>query len=136
MLEIACGMPTAASSPSATTDTLRNSPGAPLNSHFHCYVQALDLVNSYGGWEKFQKLLAEVKKIADKHGVKMQTVALRWQIDQGTFPVATTRWSEQSWTQFGYYYHRGATPGVDWQLFAVDSFLDADDMKKLNALAL
>ncbi len=97
---------------------------------------ALDHVNNYGGWAKVQGLLKAVHGIASKHGVKMQTVALRWQIDQGTFPVATLRWGDKQWSQFGFYYHRGAHPGLDWQLFQVDSFLDLEDMKVLNALAL
>lgn len=106
-------------------------PDADLDDVAH----SLDLVNNYGGWEKVQKMLAAVKKVADKHGVKMQTVALRWQIDQGTFPVVTTRWGRQSWRQFGYDFWGGSTPGVDWQLFQVESFLDAADVKELNALA-
>lgn len=95
---------------------------------------ALEIINNYGGWDEIQKLLREVKVVADKHGVKMQTVALRWLIDLGTFPIATARWGEKAWSQFGFYYWRGVTPGVDWQLFAVDSFLDVEDMKRLNAL--
>lgn len=97
---------------------------------------ALDLANNYGGWDKVQELLKVVKGVSDKHGVKMQTVALRWQIDQGTFPIATLRWGEKTWSQFGFYYWRGSHPGLDWQLFQVDSFLDMEDMTKLNALGL
>jgi len=94
----------------------------------------LEAVNNYGGWDKVQALLREVKAVADKHGVRMQTVALRWLIDMGTFPVATVRWGEAQWSQFGYHYWTGVTPGVDWQLFQVDSFLDVEDMGRLNAL--
>ncbi|GFH06605.1 aldo_ket_red domain-containing protein, partial [Haematococcus lacustris] len=95
---------------------------------------AVDLANNYGGWAKVQALLRVVSSIAQKHGVKMQTVALRWQVDLGMFPVATTRWGRQCWSQFGYPYWRGSTPGLDWQLFQVESFLDAQDMAKLHAL--
>ena len=49
---------------------------------------ALELANNYGGWEKTQTLLRTIKSVADKHGVMMQTVALRWQIDQ------VRRWRE------------------------------------------
>ncbi|KAL6758295.1 radial spoke protein 5 [Haematococcus lacustris] len=95
---------------------------------------AVDLANNYGGWAKVQALLRVVSSIAQKHGVKMQTVALRWQVDLGMFPVATTRWGRQCWSQFGFPYWRGSTPGLDWQLFQVESFLDAQDMAKLHAL--
>ena len=64
----------------------------------------------------------------------MQSVALRWQIDQGTFPVVATRWGAAGWRQFGFDYWGGSTPGIDWQLFQVESFLDAEDMKALNSL--
>ena len=49
----------------------------------------------------------------------METVALRWQIDQGTFPIASVRWPPRTWRQFGYSYWRGDTPGLDYQLFQV-----------------
>lgn len=54
-------------------------------------ASALDQINNYGGWEEVKGLLKVIKKVADKHSVRMQTVALRWQIDQGTFPIVTTR---------------------------------------------
>lgn len=97
-------------------------------------ASALEAAESYGGWDATQRLLREVKAVADKHGVRMQTVALRWLIDLGTFPVATVRWGEAAWSQFGYTYWTGSTPGLDWQLFQVDSFLDEEDMGRLNAL--
>lgn len=96
---------------------------------------ALDAVKSYGGWDRVQGLLAAVKAVADKHGVKMQTVALRWQMDQGTTPVANMRWTPKCWKQFGYLHWTEKRPGVDAALFADNSFLDAEDMAKLNALA-
>jgi hypothetical protein len=68
-------------------------------------------------------------------GVKMQTVALRWQIDQGTFPIVATKWADKCWRQFGFDFWCGATPGVDYQIFQVESFLDAEDMTLLNALS-
>ncbi|GAX80302.1 hypothetical protein CEUSTIGMA_g7740.t1 [Chlamydomonas eustigma] len=101
-----------------------------LDDVAHC----IDMVNNYGGWENIQALLRLIKAIADKHSVKMQSVALRWQIDQGTFPMVSSRWGPACWRQFGFDYWRGATPGVDWQLFQVESFLDAEDMKLLNQL--
>ncbi len=52
---------------------------------------ALDAVNNIGGWERFQSALAVIKSIADKKNVKVETVALRWQMMSGTYPLATTR---------------------------------------------
>lgn len=86
----------------------------------------VDLINNYGGWSKVQALLSTVKKIADKHKVKMETVALRWQIDQGTFPIVPVRWGKKSLQQFG------GKPEI--QLFAVESFFDLEDITALNSL--
>jgi len=116
-------------------------------------ADALDQINDYGGWGKVQGLLRTVQGIARKHGVAMQAVALRWQIDQGTFPLVPMRWGRSAWRQFGKFYAGGTTLGqdkdrnvlghdsvlhmdaVDRQLFQVDSFLDMEDMHALNALA-
>jgi len=38
---------------------------------------------------------------------------------QGLFPIATMRWNERCWSQFGYYFWNGAKPGVDGHLFQV-----------------
>lgn len=57
---------------------------------------------------------------------------MRWL--QGMFPTATMRWNKHQWNQFGYYSWQGSTPGLDWQLFQVESFLDAEDMAALHAL--
>lgn len=104
---------------------------ADLDEVPHC----LELANNIGGWAKLQALLRKVKAIADKHGVKMQTVSLRWQIDLGTFPVVTTRWGQASWRQFGFNHWASEAPGLDAQLFQVESFLDEDDMRTLKSLA-
>ncbi|EFJ45335.1 radial spoke protein 5 [Volvox carteri f. nagariensis] len=100
----------------------------------------MDMVNNIGGWSKLQEALAVVKNVAEKHGVKPETVALRWQIDAGCFPLATTRWGPRAWRQFGYLgwgsqEMSGGKPGVDAALFQVESFLDVDDMTRLEALA-
>ncbi|KAG2484363.1 hypothetical protein HYH03_016782 [Edaphochlamys debaryana] len=100
----------------------------------------LDMVNNIGGWDKLQEALAVVKSIADKHGVKPETVALRWQIDAGCFPLVTTRWASHVWRQFGYegwahFTQSQGRPGVDGHLFQVESFLDMDDVTQLEGLA-
>ncbi|KAG0598449.1 hypothetical protein M758_12G074600 [Ceratodon purpureus] len=40
------------------------------------------MVDAWGGWNLFQELLREVKKVANKHGVSMSTVAVRYILDQ------------------------------------------------------
>ncbi|GLC34831.1 NEDD4 E3 ubiquitin-protein ligase [Pleodorina starrii] len=101
----------------------------------------LDMVNNIGGWTKLQEALSVIKDIADKHGVKPETVALRWQIDAGCFPLVVTRWDKRVWRQFGYLGWAspeisGGKPGVDAALFQVESFLDVDDVTRLEALAI
>lgn len=91
-----------------------------------------DLIASHGGWDKFQCALSTVKKIADKHGVTLQTVALRWQMDQGVFPVVTMDWAPNQWRPFGHHAKYGKQPGLDQQLFHKASFLDEDDMAALT----
>lgn len=88
----------------------------------------VDLINELGGWGVVQNLLSVVKKIADKHGVSMETVALRWQMDQGTFPVVPIQWGKKSTNLFG--------GEVDAKLSVVESFFDVSDIKELNALAI
>lgn len=60
----------------------------------------------YGGWPRFQMLLSCLKGIADKHNVSVEVVALRWLIDQGTFPIAAVRWSASAgpWATYGHTY--------------------------------
>jgi hypothetical protein len=64
------------------------------------------LLHRYGGWQRFQLLLQCLKSIADKHCVSVEAVALRWLIDQGTFPVTAARWSASAgpWATFGHTY--------------------------------
>ncbi len=40
------------------------------------------MVDVWGGWELFQELLQALKKIADKHGVSIANVAVRYVLDQ------------------------------------------------------
>jgi hypothetical protein len=68
----------------------------------------------YGGWQRFQQLLQCLKSIADKHRVSLEAVALRWLIDQGTFPVTAARWSASAgpWATFGHTYGLQAGAGA------------------------
>jgi aryl-alcohol dehydrogenase-like predicted oxidoreductase len=40
------------------------------------------VIDEFGGWPAFQSLLAVLKQIADKHHVKISSVATRWVLDQ------------------------------------------------------
>lgn len=94
---------------------------------------AADLIKSMGGWARVQALLAAIKGVADRHSVTMQAVALRWQMDQGTTPVARICWDPKCWRQFGYLHWTEKRPGLDPPLFCSPSFLDEQDMVALSA---
>lgn len=40
------------------------------------------IIDEYGGWDRFQALLAALHEVAARHGVGLGTVALRWVLDQ------------------------------------------------------
>jgi aryl-alcohol dehydrogenase-like predicted oxidoreductase len=40
------------------------------------------MVDAWGGWDLFQELLDAVKRVADRHGVDMATVAVRAVLDR------------------------------------------------------
>lgn len=40
------------------------------------------IIDDFGGWAAFQELLQALKRIGDKHGVKLSAVATRWVLDQ------------------------------------------------------
>jgi hypothetical protein len=64
--------------------------------------------------------------------VPVQTVALRWQMDQGTFPLATIRWPPNPWSLFGHSsWAYAGKPGVDAALFQKASFLTEADAQKI-----
>mmetsp|Transcript_36018 Transcript_36018/g.101993 ORF Transcript_36018/g.101993 Transcript_36018/m.101993 type:complete len:511 (-) Transcript_36018:159-1691(-) len=92
-------------------------------------AECLDLVQRFGGWERFQDLLETLKKIGDKHNVSMQSVALRFQMDQGTFPLAPVNWEPFTWMPYGNpVWLDNKAPGVDHNLFHKGSFLDEEDL--------
>ncbi|GMH36134.1 hypothetical protein BSKO_04002 [Bryopsis sp. KO-2023] len=100
-----------------------------------CMATCRDLVVKIGGWEKLQSHLEVIRNVAAKHGVTFQTVALRWQMDQGTFPLCTMGWAPHQWKSFGYLPGDDKVPGLDHQLFHKASFLDEQDMIALELLA-
>ena len=79
-------------------------------------------------------MLSVIKGIAEKHQLTMQTVALRWQMDQGTFPLLEMKWAPKPWQQFGYGAWGKDVPGIDARLLHKASFLDEHDMKALNGI--
>ncbi len=40
------------------------------------------IIDEFGSWENFQSLLTVLKRISDKHGVSLSSVATRWVLDQ------------------------------------------------------
>lgn len=42
---------------------------------------------SYGGWPRFQRLLARVVAVASRRGVTPEAVAVRWALDKGAAPI-------------------------------------------------
>ncbi|WIA14451.1 hypothetical protein OEZ85_002976 [Tetradesmus obliquus] len=66
----------------------------------------MQAVKRYGSWQRFQRLLACLKSVADKHCVSLEAVALRWLIDQGTIPLTAARWSASAgpWATFSHTY--------------------------------
>eukprot|EP00892_Ulva_mutabilis_P009012 jgi/Ulvmu1/6483/UM003_0114.1 len=97
-------------------------------------ADAADAVAGVGGWSAFQKLLRAAADVAEKHGVTVQAVALRWVLDQDVVPVVPVSWSGAG-RAFG---KRGTgdTGTPDRLLFQRHSFLDEDDMQTLaSALA-
>ncbi|WP_298837155.1 aldo/keto reductase [uncultured Roseobacter sp.] len=40
------------------------------------------IIDEFGSWEQFQKLLGALKAVGDRHGVSLSSVATRWVLDQ------------------------------------------------------
>lgn len=102
----------------------------PVTSVPHAMASAKEM----GGWEAVQKALKMVETLAKKYNVEMQAVALRWCMDQGVLPVLPLGWRHTA-EAFG---KRGAPACAvpDTPLFHRTSFLSADDVEALNAVAV
>ena len=46
------------------------------------------IIGEFGGWAAFQRLLQTLKSVADRHGVPLSTVAIRWVLDQPAVAAA------------------------------------------------
>ena len=40
------------------------------------------IIDDFGGWDLFQRLLVQLQRIAQRHGVSIPTVAMRWVLQQ------------------------------------------------------
>lgn len=79
------------------------------------------MVEEYGGWERFQELLRQLRAIADKHQTGIATIAARWALDKPQVAAALIGAKDAS--------HLDETLAV----FRVK--LDAADRATLDALA-
>ncbi|KAF5391541.1 hypothetical protein D9757_002348 [Collybiopsis confluens] len=84
----------------------------------------LDVVKAWGSWSDFQHLLAALKTIADKHGVDMANVAVRWVLDRPAVgaTILGTR--------------LGVSSNVESNLKVFLLKLDEEDTSRLNHLTL
>jgi len=57
-------------------------------------------IQEFGGWEKFQKLLATLDTIAIKHETSPDVVALRYYINKGVHPIVGIPWGEECMKKF------------------------------------
>lgn len=44
--------------------------------------QYYNMIRQWGGWPLFQELLSVTKSVADKHGVSIPNVGVRWVLDR------------------------------------------------------
>lgn len=125
----------------------------------HCSREALDMVAKYGGWPRLQQLLRCILSIAQRRGVSMEAVAVRWAMDKGVTPVVDITWDDAAGgalATFGWPYGcpqhaaivgkgggqeakataKGALPQrpshVDAVLLAEESFLMPEDIAELE----
>jgi hypothetical protein len=96
-------------------------------------------VEAYGGWGRVQALLAALRAVAERRGVSMQAVALRWQADKGCVPVLPVWWGAGGpWRSLGRPHAAAdeAPAGLVAQLLAgaAASFLTEEDHAALGGL--
>jgi aryl-alcohol dehydrogenase-like predicted oxidoreductase len=58
----------------------RADPGSPLENR--SLVKYRLIIDEFGGWDRFQDMLAALGEVAARHGVGIGAVALRWVLDQ------------------------------------------------------
>lgn len=113
--------------------------GIPCPSHFQqdppvaSLAGAKAAISEMGGWPQVQTALEAIKTVADKHSVSMATVMLRWQMDNGATPIVLSAWSHPGACMGKSPLEEG--PPADAKLFQRESFLDADDLAAIDAVA-
>jgi len=81
------------------------------------------MIDAWGGWELFQELLTVLKNIAERHGVNIATVSVRWVLDRPAVAgVILGR-------RLGLTDHRAENAGM----FALR--LDAEDLARVDEVA-
>jgi aryl-alcohol dehydrogenase-like predicted oxidoreductase len=63
-------------------------PAAPLENR--SLVKYRLIIEAFGGWDRFQQMLAALETIAMRHGVGVGSVAIRWVLDQPGVSGATS----------------------------------------------
>ncbi|KAI0108979.1 putative aryl-alcohol dehydrogenase [Nemania sp. FL0031] len=84
----------------------------------------LGMICDWGSWDDFQKLLSKLSAVADKHGVSLTNVAIRWVLQKpqvGAIIVGT---------------RLGVTTHDQDNLAVFNFKLDDDDMKTIDGIAL
>ena len=81
------------------------------------------MVDVWGGWELFQELLGTVKRVADKHGVTMANVAVRYILDRPAVAGAILG------------VRLGASEHLEENVRVFGWSLEADDIDQLEAVA-
>lgn len=88
-------------------------------------VHFVGMIRLWGGWSLFQELLYAVKNVADKHGVTMGDVAVKWALQQSALSAVVIRAKlNASQTENYLSYMR-----------AFDFSLDEEDNNLLDAIA-
>jgi aryl-alcohol dehydrogenase-like predicted oxidoreductase len=80
------------------------------------------MVDAWGGWSLFQELLAALKHVADKHGVSIANVAVRWILDRPTVAGAIVG------------VRLGVSDHVAENLRVFDLQLDDEDRERIDAV--
>jgi aryl-alcohol dehydrogenase-like predicted oxidoreductase len=79
------------------------------------------MIDTWGGWALFQELLTALKRVADKHGVGIAPIGIRWALDQSAVAGAIVG------TRLGVAAH------IEENARVFDLALDAEDLAALDS---
>ena len=82
-----------------------------------------NMVDAWGGWSLFQELLSVLQEIAQKHGVNISNVAVRYILDQPAVAGAIVG------------ARLGVSEHIEDNARVFDLILDAEDERRMNAIA-